>query len=128
MRLARLLLFAAALAGVCSAKTYVFKLYGEEQGLRNFAILNILQDKTGYIWTSTENGIFRYDGRRFIEYREGLPPARLDTLYLSPKGVVWAGGVRGHFPPGRRQIRTSLPERHPECSRSRERTGNCSRQ
>jgi len=93
--IARLSIVLTALALVCPAQQYVFKLYGEEQGLRNLAILNIVQDKTGYIWASTESGIFRYDGRRFREYREGLPKSRLDTLYLAPDGALWAGGPQG---------------------------------
>jgi signal transduction histidine kinase/ligand-binding sensor domain-containing protein/CheY-like chemotaxis protein len=91
----RLLLLVFAAAGVSSAQQYVFKLYGVEEGLRNLAILNILQDRTGYIWSSTENGLFRYDGRRFREFKDGLPATRLDTLHLSPDGVVWVAGPGG---------------------------------
>ena len=34
----------------------------DEQGLSNFLITSIIQDREGYIWFSTLHGIERYDG------------------------------------------------------------------
>ncbi len=50
-----------------SAQTrqYYFEKIGIEQGIPNGEVFQIIQDKKGFIWISTMNGIFRYDGYTF---------------------------------------------------------------
>ena len=38
-------------------------------GLTANAVRNIVQDKHGYIWFGTDNGLCRYDGRNVLPYR-----------------------------------------------------------
>src|ERR1700739_4226818 len=66
-----LLLLARALAG----QRYSFKEYGQDQGLTNLDVFCLLQDRTGFLWVGTEDGLFRYDGRQFRAYTkaQGLP-------------------------------------------------------
>jgi CheY-like chemotaxis protein len=44
------------------AQRYSFKPYGLEQGLGNLTVRSLLQDRTGFLWVGTYNGLFRYDG------------------------------------------------------------------
>jgi ligand-binding sensor domain-containing protein len=51
--------------GVLCAQEYGFRSLGTEEGLNNLAILRTYQDRAGFLWVSTEDGIFRYNGDRF---------------------------------------------------------------
>ena len=45
--------------------------YSTENGLTSNAVSDIIQDKDGYIWISTWNGLCRYDGYHFFNYTTG---------------------------------------------------------
>jgi hypothetical protein len=79
------------------AQRYSFKLYSGSQGLGNLATLCMLQDSTGYLWIGTQHGLYRYDGAHFLtfEMRDGLPSARIESLYETPDHVLWAGTSAG---------------------------------
>lgn len=74
-----------------SAQRYSFKFYGDDEGLKNLAVQAVLQDRTGFLWAGTQNGLYRYDGNRFTAYstRDGLPGARIESLYESADGTLW---------------------------------------
>ncbi len=76
---------------------YTFKYYGQEQGLSNLNPNCILQDRTGFLWVGTQNGLFRYDGWRFHYFgrEQGLPATAIESLYESKDGVLWAGTTGG---------------------------------
>lgn len=44
--------------------------YTTDNGLPQNSIKDVVKDKYGYLWLSTEQGIVRYDGRNFLTYRE----------------------------------------------------------
>ena len=46
-----------------------FRKFSKEQGLSNGFINGILQDKQGFLWIGTWNGLFRYDGYEFKNYK-----------------------------------------------------------
>jgi hypothetical protein len=58
---------------VCLAQHYSFsepaKALGE--GLGNLNVNCIAQDRQGYLWVGTENGLYRYDGSQFREFGAG---------------------------------------------------------
>jgi ligand-binding sensor domain-containing protein len=62
------LLLAAWIPAAAHAQQYAFQYLGVEQGLTNLAVKNLFQDRTGFIWVGTENGVFRYEGVRFQEF------------------------------------------------------------
>src|SRR5277367_5821470 len=93
-------------AACLQAQRYNFKFYGEEEGLQNLAVQVVLQDRTGFLWVGTQNGLYRYDGSRFIGFgkNEGLPGARIESLHETIDGTLWVGTqtglarrVRDHF-------------------------------
>jgi len=61
------------------AQRYNFKFYGEEEGLKNLAVQAVLQDRAGFLWAGTQDGLYRYDGNRFRAFtsRDGLPGTRI---------------------------------------------------
>ena len=87
------LLLAAALAG----QRYSFKEYGQDAGLTNLDVYCLMQDRTGFLWVGTENGLFRYDGRQFRAYTkaQGLPSVQIEALHQTADGEIWAGTSQG---------------------------------
>lgn len=78
---------------------FPFRFYGTEQGLNNLTVQALLQDRAGFLWVGTQNGLFRYHGRRFVEFgqKEGLPADYIDSLYETPDGTLWVGTTEGLF-------------------------------
>ncbi|UXI66450.1 two-component regulator propeller domain-containing protein [Tahibacter amnicola] len=76
---------------------YVFKSYGADEGLANIGVLRLLQDRTGFIWAGTEDGLYRYDAYRFDAFglNEGLPSTSIDALHEDASGVLWVGTHAG---------------------------------
>ncbi len=56
----------------CRAQGHAAMCYTTDNGLPQNSVKDITQDRYGYIWISTENGILRYDGRRFLQW-PGIP-------------------------------------------------------
>jgi len=79
------------------AQRYNFKFYGQEEGLQNLAVQVVLQDRQGFLWVGTQNGLFRYDGSRFKAFTkdDGLPGVRIESLQEDVDGTLWVGTGTG---------------------------------
>ena len=89
-----------ALAGeTLCAQEYSFRRFGGPEGLTNLAIRRIYQDRIGFIWVSTENGIFRYDGNRFEAFgpARGIPQNSAAAFGDAPDGSLLVGGNFGLY-------------------------------
>ncbi len=80
------------------AQRYTFRQYGSQEGLTNLSVNCLIQDRIGYIWVGTDNGLFRYDGSSFrtFSHADGLPNSEIRALAESPDGALWAatqGGI-----------------------------------
>lgn len=75
----------------------LFDVHGEDEGLSSLSPLVLLQDRVGFLWVGTGDGLFRFDGRSFVRWgvKEGLPDARITALHQTPAGVLWAGTRAG---------------------------------
>jgi len=67
-----------------------------EEGLSQNTIRSIIQDKNGYIWVGTYNGINKYDGYSMEKYNfnsgeNGLSSNIIVTLFEDKDGFIWAG-------------------------------------
>ncbi|MGD0731311.1 MAG: diguanylate cyclase [Terracidiphilus sp.] len=84
-------------APICVAQRYSFRDYTE--GLSDLAVNCILQDRTGYLWVGTDNGLYRYDGLQFRPYgvTEGVRARYILNLYLGMDGTLWVGSDSGVF-------------------------------
>ncbi len=84
------------LAGSAAAESYRFRHFGPDDGL-NTAVGQILQDRTGFLWIGTGDGLFRYDGASFKRFGKdgGLPSASIRRLLESPDGTLWVLTGRG---------------------------------
>jgi len=90
-------ILAVLTASILEAQRYNFKFYGEEEGLQNLVVQVILQDRAGFLWVGTQNGLYRYDGNRFNSFgkNEGLPGGRIESLHESVDGTLWVGTNTG---------------------------------
>ena len=81
------------------AQHWSFQTYGPDLGLTNPTILALHQDREGYLWISTEGGIFRYDGDRFRPFpaKSGTKTGHTYSMHSSPDGQLWAGSSAGLF-------------------------------
>jgi ligand-binding sensor domain-containing protein len=52
--------------------SYTFRHITQQDGLLHNQVLDIQQDKRGFIWIVTSNGLQRYDGSRFVNFKEML--------------------------------------------------------
>src|SRR6516164_7853939 len=67
------------------------------QGLSQGMVFDILQDKEGFIWVATKNGLNRYDGYSFTVFtndpynQHSLSSNTVLTLFEDSKGRIWVG-------------------------------------
>src|ERR1039458_9927218 len=85
------------LAGAMPGQRYSFKVYGQDAGLTNLDVHCLMQDRTGFLWVGTVDGLFRYDGRQFRAYTkaQGLPSVQIEALHQTADGEIWAGTAEG---------------------------------
>ena len=87
------------ICGASPAQEYSFRYFGLAEGLTNLAVRQIYQDRAGFLWVSTENGIFRYDGERFEAFgpAQGIPATSGAAFGDAPDGSLLAGGDFGLY-------------------------------
>lgn len=72
-----------------------------EHGLSHNTVYAIVQDRQGYLWFGTQDGLSRYDGYHFTEYRhdpddpQTLSDNAVLALYVDRSGSLWAGTRQG---------------------------------
>lgn len=84
---------------VCFAQTYQY--LSVEDGLSNRRVYCIQKDHIGYMWFLTHEGIDRYNGKEFKEYKlmdkkeEVNSSLNLNWLFIDKEGVLWITGKKG---------------------------------
>lgn len=78
--------------------SYVLDHWGVEQGLPQITVLDMAEDRAGFLWINTQSAVARFDGARFTRYDRagtGVDTSMLDAVWADPRGGVWFGGSRG---------------------------------
>ncbi len=98
--LSSLLLFAGA--GLrAQAPTISFQRLSSEHGLSQASVHCILQDRRGFMWFGTQDGLNRYDGYRFTVYKHdrgdsaSLAANWIQALHEDAAGDLWIGTEGG---------------------------------
>ncbi|TFG79404.1 MAG: hypothetical protein E4H23_05920 [Chrysiogenales bacterium] len=78
---------------------YVLNSWKIERGLPNTNVLAIAQDRSGYLWLGTMEGLVRFDGVNFTLFNSSKTAEFLDNfvnnLYVDRQGVLWIGFYHG---------------------------------
>jgi ligand-binding sensor domain-containing protein len=92
---------AGLLAAVQETQTNRFRDLTEVDGLSESDVTAVVQDKAGFMWLGTEDGLDRYDGFTFQVFRpisddtQSLPDAWIDSLHVDPTGQLWVATRNG---------------------------------
>lgn len=87
----------------CYAQPYYFKHYQVENGLSNNTVYSCVQDKQGFLWLGTKDGLNRFDGYSFKTFRHDNSNKKsignnfIQTLYVDDQGVLWIGTAAGIY-------------------------------
>ena len=76
-------------------QNYVAKTWTTEEGLPGMTVNKVIQDKKGYIYIATYDGLVRFDGLEFTifsrAYDEKYDFASAHDLYLDSRDNIWVG-------------------------------------
>lgn len=79
----------------------VFSHLSMQQGLSGNSVTCMIQDKYGFIWIGTTDGLNRFDGNTFLTFRNtwndstSLPFNEVTALALDKKGRMWVATAKG---------------------------------
>lgn len=79
----------------------VYTGYSIDNGLSSNSIYEIVQDRTGYMWFGTQDGLNRFDGQKFHHYRSNpndlntLSSSNITALFIDSSGRLWVGTDNG---------------------------------
>lgn len=86
-----------------TAQSYYFKNYQVQQGISGNTITSILQDRKGFMWFGTRNGLNRFDGTQFRIFSQDTDnPSSIGSnsilsLFEDPAEKLWVGTYKGIY-------------------------------
>lgn len=113
-----LFLLLCSAADASPARNLRFEQLGVANGLPQESINTFLQDRQGFMWIGTQAGLARFDGYRFVVYKNNPqdPASLIDNYILSSyedaQGGLWFGtkGGLNHFDPRSKKFTRYIPE------------------
>lgn len=97
------LFFLLLCATVLQAQPYYFKHYQVENALSNNSVFCSTQDRSGFMWMGTKDGLNRFDGYSFKTYRhdpanqKSLGSDKVYSLLSDKPASLWVGTDRGLY-------------------------------
>ena len=94
-------------------QTLEFERLSDTKGFSHFSVYSILQDRDGFLWFGSLNGLSRYDGYQFKVFKNeesdstGLSDDWVLALHEDADGILWIGTATGglnRFDPGSGQF------------------------
>ena len=82
-------------------KNLKFKHFTTTQGLSQGSVIDIYQDKTGYIWFGTRDGLNKFDGSKFVTFRhnsentKSLSNSWVTYIFQDSRKNIWIGTKKG---------------------------------
>lgn len=86
-----------------NAQQYYFKRYQVENGLSNNTVFCSAQDKAGFMWFGTKDGLNRFDGYSFKVFRNkeedpsSVGSSYIHSLLANDDGTLWVGTRKGLY-------------------------------
>jgi ligand-binding sensor domain-containing protein len=81
-----------SVAGSFAPANIYARYFSLTQGMPAQSVYGCVQDKRGFLWIATENGIARFDGFQFRRYgiQDGLPDLDVLNVCIDSTGTLWA--------------------------------------
>lgn len=76
---------------------FEFQRFTSDDGLSQRSVMAIAQDKQGYLWFGTRDGLNKFDGNKFVIYKhilndpESLSNNNIHAIYEDSYGNLWIG-------------------------------------
>ena len=76
-------------------RKYAFTHYGRPDGLASNEVWTTVQDKSGFIWIGTANGLQRFDGLRYLTFRNNkndknsIPGNNVSQMVIDKANRMW---------------------------------------
>src|SRR3954453_1393343 len=83
------------IGSVSAQQEYLFSHLGTREGLASNDVVSVQQDKKGFIWIATFNGLQRYDGSRLLTFRHkagdftSIPVNSIMAMQMDSKERLW---------------------------------------
>jgi signal transduction histidine kinase/ligand-binding sensor domain-containing protein/CheY-like chemotaxis protein len=94
-------ILAAALDPSRAITQYRLDHWTRREGLPQLSVLCMLQDRAGYLWLGTQEGLARFDGVAFRSFKVDDTPALasnyVSALYEDRRGRIWIGTDTGNI-------------------------------
>lgn len=98
-----LLLLVLPISAIAVGDSAIYQQYNYtlQNGLPFNNIRDIKQDRIGFIWIATENGLSRFDGKTFKNFSydasspQGLLGNYVQTIMIDKQGVLWVSSRKG---------------------------------
>jgi diguanylate cyclase (GGDEF)-like protein/PAS domain S-box-containing protein len=94
-------IFCISSKAYASVQSFSFDTLTKADGLPQDSIFDITEDKQGFIWFATGNGLSRFDGYNLVNYQHNaddshsIPHDFIRKLLIDVKGVLWLGTQNG---------------------------------
>ncbi|MEM7372743.1 MAG: two-component regulator propeller domain-containing protein [Bacteroidota bacterium] len=75
-------------------QTYNFERYGVQEGLSQNTVFAMYQDRDGFMWFGTQQGLNRYDGRNFQVFNTSNSVLKSNSIRFLVEGaedMIWVG-------------------------------------
>lgn len=91
MRFAVFLLLIFSISLTCEAQQLKYTAFTVSDGLPSNNVYRCVEDKFGFLWVGTDNGIARFDGKRFQLFTtsHGVPDNDVLEVIKENKGRIW---------------------------------------
>lgn len=80
-------------------ESFIFRDVRFPENLQNSIITNVIRDRAGLLWLSTNNGLCRYDGNEVIFFNNKSNPAisnsKITALFSDNLNNIWIGTENG---------------------------------
>jgi ligand-binding sensor domain-containing protein/two-component sensor histidine kinase len=94
------------LKGKAQVQHINFRHYSLSNGLSSYKVVKVLQDRYGFMWIATQDGLNRFDGKDIIIYNKSAPEKHLlvgsditDMVEDTTRNMLWLitsyGGLNG---------------------------------
>ena len=100
-RLLIIISFLIVFSFLADGRPYYFRHYTNDSGLSNNTVMAGIQDRRGFMWFATKEGLNRFDGTQFRIFSHNqtasnsLPHNFILSLCEDNEGWIWIGTARG---------------------------------